>query len=89
MKIFQVDAFTNQVFKGNPAGVCILPPDKMTDNALMQNIAMEMNLSETAFLVQTGSRIPVALVHPGNRSAILRSRYTVFGAYSVGDRRGG
>jgi PhzF family phenazine biosynthesis protein len=50
MKIYQVDAFTNQVFKGNPAGVCILPADKMTDNALMQNIAMEMNLSETAFL---------------------------------------
>jgi PhzF family phenazine biosynthesis protein len=55
MKIFQVDAFTNQVFKGNPAGVCILPPDKMTDNALMQNIAMEMNLSETAFLCKQGA----------------------------------
>jgi PhzF family phenazine biosynthesis protein len=50
-----VDAFTNQVFKGNPAGVCILPPDKMTDNELMQNIAMEMNLSETAFLCKQGA----------------------------------
>ena len=50
MKIYQVDAFTNQIFKGNPAGVCILPPEKMKDDKLLQNIAMEMNLSETAFL---------------------------------------
>ena len=50
MKIYQVDAFTNELFKGNPAGVCILPNLKMTDNELLQNIAMEMNLSETAFL---------------------------------------
>ena len=50
MKIYQVDAFTNQIFKGNPAGVCILPPEKMKDDRLLQNIAMAMNLSETAFL---------------------------------------
>jgi PhzF family phenazine biosynthesis protein len=46
--IYQVDAFTNQPFKGNPAGVCIL--DHEPDSAWMQNIAMEMNLSETAFI---------------------------------------
>ena len=56
MQIFQVDAFTNQVFKGNPAGVCILPPDKMKDDWLLQNIAAEMNLSETAFLVKQGNQ---------------------------------
>lgn len=50
MKIYQVDAFTDQIFKGNPAGVCVLPPEKMKDNELLQNIAAEMNLSETAFL---------------------------------------
>jgi PhzF family phenazine biosynthesis protein len=55
MKIYQVDAFTNQLFKGNPAGVCILPPDKMKDDAILQNIAMEMNLSETAFLCKQSS----------------------------------
>jgi len=55
MKIYQVDAFTNQLFKGNPAGVCILPIEKMKDNGLLQNIAMEMNLSETAFLCKQGS----------------------------------
>ena len=54
MRIYQVDAFTNQVFKGNPAGVCIIPPDKMKDDGLLQNIAAEMNLSETAFLSKQG-----------------------------------
>ena len=46
--IFQVDAFTTQPFKGNPAGVCIL--DYEPSVIWMQNIAMEMNLSETAFV---------------------------------------
>jgi PhzF family phenazine biosynthesis protein len=46
--IFQVDAFTTKAFKGNPAGVCIL--DNEPESAWMQNIAMEMNLSETAFV---------------------------------------
>ena len=54
MKIYQVDAFTNQIFKGNPAGVCVLPAKKMKDDELLQNIAMEMNLSETAFLCKRG-----------------------------------
>jgi PhzF family phenazine biosynthesis protein len=46
--IYQVDAFTSEPFKGNPAGVCILE-DEMPDE-WMQNIAAEMNLSETAFI---------------------------------------
>ena len=46
--IYQVDAFTNTPFKGNPAGVMIVE-ESMTDEQ-MQNIAMEMNLSETAFI---------------------------------------
>jgi PhzF family phenazine biosynthesis protein len=46
--IYQVDAFTTQPFKGNPAGVCIL--DHEPDASWMQNVAMEMNLSETAFV---------------------------------------
>jgi PhzF family phenazine biosynthesis protein len=48
MKLYQVDAFTNRRFKGNPAGVCIL--DTSRDDAWMQGLALEMNLSETAFL---------------------------------------
>lgn len=46
--IFQVDAFTEEAFKGNPAGVMIL--EKNLSSELMQNIASEMNLSETAFV---------------------------------------
>ena len=46
--IYQVDAFTSEPFKGNPAGVCIL--EKEMPDEWMQNIAAEMNLSETAFI---------------------------------------
>jgi len=48
IKVFQVDAFTKEKFRGNPAGVCILNQD--IDPELMQDIAAEMNLSETAFV---------------------------------------
>jgi PhzF family phenazine biosynthesis protein len=46
--IIQVDAFTDKPFQGNPAAVCLLP--KPQDEVWMQNVAREMNLSETAFL---------------------------------------
>ena len=46
--IFQVDAFTDKCFQGNPAGVCLL--DAPADESWMQSLAMEMNLSETAFI---------------------------------------
>ena len=48
--IYQVDAFTSTPFHGNPAAVCILPEERAED--WMQNVALEMNLSETAFLVR-------------------------------------
>jgi PhzF family phenazine biosynthesis protein len=50
MKIFQVDAFAVEPFKGNPAGVCLL--DKAMPEDWMQSLAMEMNLSETAFALR-------------------------------------
>jgi len=49
MRLLQIDAFTDAPFKGNPAAVCIL--DRERDAAWMQNVAKEMNLSETAFLL--------------------------------------
>jgi len=49
IKIFQIDAFTAEPFQGNPAAVCIL--EEPADEKWMQNVAREMNLSETAFLV--------------------------------------
>lgn len=48
LPLFQVDAFTDQPFAGNPAAVCLL--NEPGDPAWMQHIAREMNLSETAFL---------------------------------------
>lgn len=47
--LYQVDAFASEVFKGNPAAVCIC--DQWPDRILMQQIANENNLSETAFAV--------------------------------------
>src|SRR6266516_214162 len=46
--IYQVDSFTDTPFFGNPAAVCIM--DELQDEGWMQNVAREMNLSETAFL---------------------------------------
>ena len=49
LRIFQIDAFTDEVFGGNPAAVC--PLESWIDDATLQAIALENNLSETAFLV--------------------------------------
>jgi len=48
--LFQVDAFTSELFSGNPAAVCIL--DNWLEDSILQSIAGENNLSETAFLVR-------------------------------------
>ncbi len=50
--LFQVDAFTGRIFGGNPAAVC--PLEAWLDDAKMQAIAAENNLSETAFFVEAG-----------------------------------
>lgn len=52
LPLYVVDAFTSQVFRGNPAAVC--PLDSWLDEELMQNIAAENNLAETAFVVRAG-----------------------------------
>ena len=54
MKQYVVDAFTDKVFSGNPAAVCIM--DEWLPDDLMLKIAMENNLSETAFAACGGSR---------------------------------
>src|SRR5262245_40473191 len=48
LPLFQVDAFTDTAFAGNPAAVCLL--DAPADARWMQQVATEMNLSETAFV---------------------------------------
>lgn len=52
MKTFIVDSFTDRVFRGNPAGVCIVEAE--LGDALMLSIAQELNLSETAFIRRLG-----------------------------------
>ncbi len=55
LPIYQVDAFTSHLFRGNPAAVCLL--DEFLPDATLQAIAAENNLAETAFLVK---------IEPGN-----------------------
>lgn len=54
LDIYQVDAFASELFKGNPAAVC--PLGAWLPDQQLQNIAMENNLSETAFFVPDGGR---------------------------------
>lgn len=63
MKCYHVDAFAEKLFEGNPAAVCVLyewPSDE-----LMQNIAIENNLSETAFTVREGEHWRLRWFTPG------------------------
>ena len=53
MKYYIVDAFTDELFKGNQAGVCLL--EKWLDDSVLQNIAAENNLAETAFIVKNNN----------------------------------
>ncbi|MEO6639537.1 MAG: PhzF family phenazine biosynthesis isomerase, partial [Ginsengibacter sp.] len=52
LTLYQIDAFTDTLFTGNPAAV--IPLENWLDETLMQKIAMENNLSETVFFVPTG-----------------------------------
>jgi PhzF family phenazine biosynthesis protein len=62
LKLYQVDAFSNKLFSGNPAAVCIT--DNWLDDRLMQNIALENNLSETAFVVPKGNGFEIRWFTP-------------------------
>ncbi len=53
LTIYQADAFTNKLFGGNPAAIC--PLQEWLSDELMQQIALENNLSETAFIVSDGA----------------------------------
>lgn len=53
LRYFQVDAFASELFRGNPAGVCLLEQDWLEDEP-MQAIAFENGLSETAFVLRRG-----------------------------------
>ena len=63
MKQYVVDAFTDKVFAGNPAAVCVM--DKWLPDEIMQKIAVENNLSETAFIVREEERYHIRWFTPG------------------------
>jgi len=63
MRCYVVDAFTDKVFKGNPAAVCVL--ENWLSDELMQEIAKENNLSETAFIVLNGNIYDLRWFTPG------------------------
>ena len=84
MKQYIVDAFTNKVFAGNQAAVCIL--DEWPDDKLMQSIAKENNFSETAFVVKEGNTYHLRWFTPGGEidfcgHATLGTAYVILNYY--------
>lgn len=82
MKCYVVDAFTEKIFKGNPAAVCVL--EQWPCDSLMQEIACENNLSETAFTVREGEEYGLRWFTPGGEidlcgHATLAAAYVLMG----------
>ncbi len=81
ISLYQVDAFTHQTFGGNPAAVC--PLDRWLDPKLMQRIAAENNLAETAFFVKNEDVYEIRWFMPHDEidlcgHATLASAYVIF-----------
>ena len=81
MRYYMVDAFADKVFAGNPAGVCVL--NEPIDAALMQNIAAENNLPETAFFYRDHNKYRLRWFTPVDEidlcgHATLASAYVIF-----------
>jgi len=79
--IYQIDAFASKLFEGNPAAVC--PLDAWLPDDLMQSIAQENNLSETAFFVPKGNGFHIRWFTPASEvdlcgHATLASAYVLF-----------
>jgi hypothetical protein len=72
LRMYQVDAFADGPFEGNPAAV--VPLDRWLPDSLMQTIAMENNLAETAFFVPEGEDFGLRWFTPGRGGAALRPR---------------
>ena len=81
VRIFQIDAFTDELFHGNPAAVC--PLEDWLPAETMQKIAMENNLAETAFFVKGKDRYKIRWFTPAVEvdlcgHATLASAYVIF-----------
>jgi PhzF family phenazine biosynthesis protein len=80
---FQVDAFTSELFKGNPAGVCVLEGNDWLPADVMQRIAFENNQPETAFVLPQGKSFGLRWFAPGSEidlcgHATLASAFVLF-----------
>ncbi|MHB8085231.1 MAG: PhzF family phenazine biosynthesis protein [Dehalococcoidia bacterium] len=85
--LYQVDAFTGRIFSGNPAAVC--PLDAWLDDDLMQKIAEENNLSETAFFVKSGTGYEIRWFTPKTEIDLaghptLAAAYVIFNYFDHG-----
>lgn len=81
LKLYQIDAFAEQVFEGNPAAV--IPLQEWLSDELMQKIASENNLSETTFFVKEADHYHIRWFTPANEvdlcgHATLASAYVLF-----------
>jgi len=81
LKIYKIDAFAKKVFEGNPAAVISL--EEWLDDALMQKIALENNLSETAFFVKEDEKFHIRWFTPTSEvdmcgHATLASAFVLF-----------
>ena len=81
LPLYQVDAFTDHVFGGNPAAIC--PLEEWIPDATMQAIATENNLSETAFFVRDGDDYFIRWFTPSHEMDLaghptLATAYTIF-----------
>jgi PhzF family phenazine biosynthesis protein len=85
MRLYQIDAFTAQAFRGNPAAVCLLDAER--DDAWMQNVAAEMNLSETAFLLPHGDDWSLRWFTPAVEVALC-GHATLASAHALWEERG-
>ncbi len=68
LKIYQIDAFASEVFKGNPAAV--IPLKEWLEESVMQKIAQENNISETAFFVPSGDTFDIRWFTPSTEVAL-------------------
>lgn len=88
MKQYIVDAFTDKIFSGNPAAVCVL--DNFPSEDIMQNIAAENNLSETAFIVKENDLYHIRWFTPKSEidfcgHATLATAFVLFNCYAQED----
>ena len=86
LDLYQIDAFANKIFEGNPAAV--IPLDQWLPNEVMQSIAQENNLSETAFFCKSSNKFNIRWFTPNREvklcgHATLAASFVIFNFYNI------